>query len=80
MSPENTTSCPYSWDKSEVIDQTAADVKDIKEALKGSDYHPNGLIGQRAKDHKRIVRIERFIWMMSGGVTVGFAVFKLFIQ
>ncbi len=87
MTQKNTANCPYSCDKSEVIDQTAQGVIDLKtivdridRALQGDEYHPNGLVGQRAKDHKRIVRIERFIWSVSGGVTVGFAVFKLFIQ
>lgn len=80
MSKENITSCPYSCEKSGVIDDIKTTVDRIDGALRGDIYHPEGLIEQRSKDHRRIVRIERFIWTVSGGVTVGFAVFKLFIQ
>jgi len=80
MAPENTPSCPYSCEKSGVIDDIKVTVDRIDGALRGDRYHPEGLIEQRAKDHKRIVRIERFIWTVSGGITVGFAIFNLFIH
>lgn len=80
MVQKSTTICPYSCDKSEVIDDIQTTVNRIDGALRGDKYHPDGLIDQRASDHKRIVRIERFIWTVSGGFTIGLAVFKLFIQ
>lgn len=80
MALKDTPTCPYSCEKSDVIDDIKVTVDRIDGALSGDRYHPEGLIAQRAKDHKRIVRMERFIWTVSGGATMGFAVFKLFIQ
>lgn len=75
----NSPSCPYECSKSDVIDDMAQDVRDIKHALKGDEYHPNGLIGQRNKDHKRIVRIERLLWTAGGAVSVGLLIFKVLL-
>lgn len=69
MTPIPGSGCS-SCDKSDVIDTTATDVKEIKVALLGDQYRPNGLVSQRAKDHKRIVRIERILWTAAGAGSV----------
>ena len=80
MAPENTNSCPYECSKSEVIDDIKTTVDRIDDALCGDAYHPEGLIEQRAKDHKRIVRIERLLWTAGGAVSVGILIFKVFLS
>jgi len=84
MTSESTNSCPYECSKSDVIDQTAEDIQSLKitvdridRALQGDEYHPNGLVRQRVKDHRRIVRIERFLWTAGGAVSVGILIFKV---
>jgi hypothetical protein len=69
--------CPYECSKSEVIDAMASDVREIKTALTGSDLHPNGLIEARRKDHIRIRRIEKLIYMGTGGAAVLTFIFKI---
>lgn len=80
--------------KSEVIDKTAADVaalkgdiSDIKigqnrltAALIGDEFNPDGLLQKRDRDHKRIVRIERVLYMVGGGAAVITALVKLFLR
>jgi hypothetical protein len=80
MPQDNIPSCPYKCSESKTIESIKTTVDRIDRALQGDEYHPNGLVAKREKDHKRIVRIERFIWTVSGGFTVGFAIFKLFVQ
>ncbi len=78
--PKSANSCPYQCSKSDVIDAIKTTVDRIDGALRGDEYHPEGLIEQRTKDHKRIVRIERLLWTAGGAVTILLIVFKVFIS
>lgn len=55
--------------KAEVIDQTASDVKEMKDALIGDKYR-KGYLEKVDRNHIRITRIERLIYIGSGVVMV----------
>ena len=67
MAPENTC---IPCDKSAVIDQTAQDVDEIKAFLLGDEFHPQGIKQKTASNTKRIVRVERMLWIASGAGAV----------
>ena len=51
--------------KAEVIDQTASDVKEMKDALIGDKYR-KGYLSKIDRNHTRITRIERLIYIGTG--------------
>ncbi|KKN85539.1 hypothetical protein LCGC14_0278620 [marine sediment metagenome] len=76
MAPNNTcTTC----EKSSVIDQTAKDVDEIKAFLLGDEFHPDGIKQKTARNAKRILRIERIMWTVSGAVAVIIFILKVII-
>ena len=76
MAPENTcTTC----EKSDVIDQTAKDVDEIKAFLLGDEFHPEGIKQKTASNTKRITRIERTLWIASGAGAVILFILKVVI-
>lgn len=59
------------------FNQLSSDVKEIKDALLGSGTHQkNGLIERICKTENRISKIERLIWICSGGAIVISAIVK----
>jgi hypothetical protein len=64
-------------DKSDVIDQTAKNVAEIKDALLGDEFHKVGLIEKVSRHHTRITRIERIIWIGSGVAMVVVFILKV---
>ncbi len=60
------------------IEQTAQDVKEIKVGLLGNEYQ-EGMLDVVRHTKKRVSRIERVLWTASGGVIVGFAIFKIIV-
>lgn len=73
MAPQPSALNCVQCSKSDVIDSTASDVAEIKDALIGSEFHPVGLIAKQQKDHIRINRIERLIYIGTGaGLVAGF--------
>ena len=65
--------------KSKVIDQTASDVKEIKDALLGTDYQ-TGRLYQIDRHEKRIGRIEKVLWTASGVAIVVTFILKVLIK
>jgi len=63
MAPESTC---IPCDKSAVIDQTAQDVDEIKAFLLGDEFHPEGIKQKTARNTKRILRIERTLYIATG--------------
>jgi len=57
-------------DKAEVIDQTAKDVAEIKDALLGNKFHTTGLIEKVHKTRVKITRIEKLIYIGTGAAMV----------
>jgi len=55
--------------KSEVIDQTASDVKEMKDALIGDKYR-KGYLEKIDRNRVRITRIERLIYIGTGAAGV----------
>lgn len=74
MAPENTC---LTCEKSEVIDQTAKDVDEIKAFLLGDEFHPEGIKQKTASNTKRIVRVERILWIASGAGAVILFILKV---
>ena len=79
MTKEQLHTCPQCT-KSDVIDQTAQDVTEmksdmtlVKNSILGDKFHPIGIIAKQAKDHVRISRLERVVYM--GSVAVGLVAF-----
>lgn len=61
-------------DKSDVIDQTASDVKEMKDALLGDKYR-KGYLEKVDRNRTRITRIERLIYIGTGaGMVVIFLI------
>jgi hypothetical protein len=65
-------------EKAKEIDETASDVKEIKVGLLGNEYQ-EGMFDVMQRTKKRVSRIERVLWTASGGVIVGFAIFKIIV-
>lgn len=74
MAPENTC---LTCEKSEVIDQTAKDVDEIKAFLLGDEFHPDGIQQKTARNARRILRIERTLWVASGAGAVILFILKV---
>ena len=55
----------FTWLKS--IDQK---VDQVKGCLLGDEFHPEGLCAKHEKHGKRITRLERFMYLCIGGLTV----------
>ena len=55
--------------KAEVIDQTASDVKEMKDALLGDKYR-KGYLEKIDRNRVRITRIERLIYIGTGAAGV----------
>ena len=79
MTKEQAEFCPQCT-KSDVIDQTARDVAGmkgdmtlVKNSILGDKFHPIGIITKQAKDHVRISRLERVVYM--GSVAIGLVAF-----
>jgi len=80
-------------DKADVIDQTALDVTTLKEsmlelkhgqielknAIVGDEFHPDGIRQKVDKHHRRILRIERIIWTCAGGAAVVIFILKVIL-
>lgn len=65
-SPNTCLTC----EKSDVIDQTAQDVDEIKAFLLGDEFHPEGIKQKTARNTKRILRIERTLYIATGAGAV----------
>lgn len=57
----------------EKLEELAQSIEEIKKALLGSDFtNGKGLIHNQADVDRRLINLERLVWMGSGvGVTIG---------
>jgi len=65
-------------EKAREIEDIAKDVREIKVGFLGNEYQ-EGMRDVVQRTKKRVSRIERVLWTASGGVIVGFTIFKIIV-